>query len=471
MFKPTNLLIIDDEPAIVKVFEKLAKDEGWTFASASSGTQAIDMLNKSAFEAAVVDIALPGFTGMQILEYVKQNQISTEMLIMTGVGSVETAVQAIKLGAYDYFTKPFDDINKISNAIAKAMERHRLLQKLKQMERMEGDSSSYEGIIGKSRKMQEVFELIESVAPTNSTVLVLGESGTGKELVAQALHKRSRRAGKPFIVINCAAVPETLLESELFGHRRGSFTGAIQDKKGLFEEADGGTIFMDEVGDIPPAIQVKLLRVLQEGEVRMIGDNSSKNVDVRIIAATNRDLTQLVGENKFREDLYYRLNVISITVPPLRERSDDIPLLTYYFLQKNAKKSGKEIATCSVDAITALQHYKWVGNVRELENVVERACVLVNGPVIQARDLPQRVLGESFYLTKEDGHSDFSKFSYHEAKEKAFMTFNRSYLSSLMRSSKGNISFAAAKAGMDRSNFKKILKKCSLNAEEFKKSK
>lgn len=471
MYKPTNLLIVDDDPSIAKVFEKVAKTEGWTSVTAKTGTEAIDILNKGSFRVAVVDVALPGFTGMQILEYVKSNQIQTEIIIMTGVGTVETAVSAIKLGAYDYFTKPFEDINKITNVIAKAIEHFELKQKLRKLERMEKDAVSYEDIIGKSRKMHEIFELIENIAPTNSTILVMGESGTGKELVARAIYRRSRRSAQPFVVINCAAMPETLLESELFGHKKGSFTGAIADKKGLFEEADGGTIFLDEIGEISTSIQVKLLRVLQEGEVRKVGDTGSRNVDVRVIAATNKDLTKHVSEGKFREDLFYRLNVIAMTIPPLRDRTEDIPLLTYHFLQKYSKKIGKEVTGCSVDTITALQHYKWVGNVRELENVIERAVVLATGPVLQTRDIPPRILGEAFYLTTESVESDLSQFNYQEAKDRAFTSFNKSYVTSLLRQTKGNISFAAAKAGMDRSNFKKILKRCDIDIEEYKKEK
>lgn len=471
MYKIINLLIVDDDPAIRSVFEKLSREEGWNSLSCQSANEAIEALNKYTVEAAVVDIAMPGPSGMQLLEYIQQNRVAVEVIIMTGVGSVETAVKAIKTGAYDYFTKPFDDINKISNAITKAIEHRRLLQKLKKMERMEKDEVAYEGIIGKAKNMQEIYELIENVAPTNSTILVMGESGTGKELVAQALHRRSRRADKPFIVINCAAMPETLLESELFGHRKGSFTGAIHDKKGLFEEANGGTIFLDEIGEISTAIQVKLLRVLQEGEVRMVGDNISKHVDVRIVAASNKDLATLVGEGKFREDLFYRLNVISVVLPPLRDRSEDVPLLVYHFLKKYSKKVGKEVVACAPDVITALQHYKWVGNVRELENVIERAVVLATGNTIQAKDLSQRILGESFYLSIEDVANDLSKYNYKDAKDRAFEAFNKNYVTSLMRQTKGNISYAAAKAGMDRSNFKKILRKINFELDEFKKVK
>lgn len=469
MFKPTNLLIVDDDPAISRVFEKIAKGEEWTSQSVDNGTDAVDVLSKQAFEAAVVDIALPGPNGMQILEYAKQNNINTEIIIMTGVGSLEMAVKAIKTGAYDYFTKPFDDINKISSSISKAMERYRMVQKLKKLERLEKESVSYEGIIGRSKKMQDVYELIESVAGTTSTILILGESGTGKELVAKALHSRSRRSQKPFVVINCAAMPESLLESELFGHRKGSFTGAIADKKGLFEEANGGTIFLDEIGEVSTAIQVKLLRVLQEGEVKMVGDNTNKHVDVRVIAATNKDLTEQVAKGKFREDLFYRLNVITLPLPPLRDRVDDIPLLIYHFLEKYSKKMGKEVKSCSPEAVIALQHYKWTGNVRELENVIERSVVLTNDPVIHVNNLPARVVGNAVFITAEDTITDLTNLNYQEAKNKAFETFNKAYMMGLLRQAKGNFSFAAAKAGMDRSNFKKILRKFKIAMDDYNK--
>ncbi len=471
MYKPTNLLIVDDDPAISKVFEKLAKQEKWSSVTVHSGEEAIDVLNRQVVEVAVVDINLPGYTGIQVLEHVKKGNIRTEIVVITGVGSIESAVSAIKLGAHDYLTKPFDDINKVTIVIDKAIEKYRLMQKLKKMEGMDPDRTAYEGIIGKSRKMQEIFDLIENVAPTNSTALVLGESGTGKELVAHAIHSRSKRANKPFVVINCAAMPESLLESELFGHKKGSFTGAIQDKKGLFEEANGGTIFLDEIGEVAPSIQVKLLRVLQEGEVRAVGSNDTKIVDVRVIAATNKDLTKLVEERRFREDLYYRLNVISVPLPALRDRTEDIPLLAHYFIKKYAKKMSKNVVRFSVDALQSLQQYKWVGNVRELENVVERAVVLAADEAIQARDLPPRVLGESFYLNERVADLDLSVYNYKDAKERAFEAFNQAYITNLLRQTKGNISFAAAKAGMDRSNFKKIVKKYDIDLEEYKKRK
>jgi len=468
-FKTTNLLIVDDDESLVKVFERLAKDRGWSAAVARSGEEALGCLGKQLFEAAVVDIRLPGFTGLQLLEHLKKNDISTEVVIMTGVGSVETAVQAMKKGAYDYLTKPFEDIDRVAIVIEKATERYRLIQKLRTYERKSYFESGYEGIVGKSRKMQDVFNVIENIAPTTSTVLILGESGTGKELVARAIHNRSGRREKPFVVINCAAIPIHLLESELFGHRKGSFTGAIADKRGLFEEADGGTIFLDEIGEVPPSIQVKLLRVLQEGEVRAVGEvGGNRRVDVRLVAATNQDLVAAVREGRFREDLYYRLNVIGLQLPSLRERAEDIPILAYHFLRKYSERMKKKVDKISVDALQALAHYSWVGNVRELENVIERAVVLATGDSIGAQDLPARILGESFYVGAEDSDVGLTKFQYQEAKNRALESFNRFYLTALLKEAAGNISNASERAGMDRSNFKKLMKRYSIDVSEYR---
>lgn len=471
MYKNINLLVVDDDPSIIKVFERIAKDENWSIEVANDGTKAMEILNQFIVEVALVDIKLPGYSGLQLLEYLKKNNFPTEVIIITGVGTVETAIQAIRLGAYDYLTKPFTDINKVTIQIEKAIERFSLMQKVRRLERSSSDKFVYENIVGKSKKMQEIFDVIENISKTSSTVLILGDSGTGKEMVAKAIHKRSTRSTKPFVVINCSAIPETLLESELFGHKKGSFTGAVHDKAGLFEEADTGTIFLDEVGEIPPSVQVKLLRVLQEGEVRPVGGVQNRRVDVRLVAATNKDLYTMVQEGRFREDLYYRLNVITVLLPPLRERPEDIPLLAYHFLKKYTDKTGKKVEKISVDALQALQNYRWVGNVRELENVVERAVVLTSSEAIQATDLPPRVLGEAFYLSDEVSDANLSQFGYQEAKDKVLFSFNRSYLTNLLRLTKGNLSSAADRAGMDRSNFKKIVKKFGIELTEFKENK
>lgn len=469
MFETFEVLIVDDDPAILRVFERVAKEHDWTYMTARSGTEAIEHLGRHRYELVVMDVMLPGYSGLQVFDYMRQNSIASEVVIITGVGTIETAVNAIKSGAYDYLTKPFDDIEKVIIVMEKALERYRLVQKLHRLERQTADTYAYEGIVGKSRLMQEVYTTIDSIAKTSSTALILGESGTGKELVARAIHERSKRSTMPFVVINCAAIPEHLLESELFGHKRGSFTGAIADKRGLFEEADGGTAFLDEVGDIPPSIQVKLLRVLQDGEVRAVGEVESRHVDVRLVAATNQNLMQAVDEGRFREDLYYRLNVIIVQLPALRDRLDDVPLLAYHFLKKYAEKLGKTADKISIDALQALQNYSWVGNVRELENVLERAVVLSSDDTIMARDLPPKLLGESFYLMGDDEKGDISSLSYQEAKDRALASFNRMYIGNLLTQASGNISFASEKAGMDRSNFKKLIKRYHIDVQKYRK--
>ncbi len=464
-----NLLIVDDDDTIVRIFERVSRDRNWSYAVARSGEEALERLSSGIFEAAVVDIKLPGFTGLQLLDHVKANHLGTEIVIMTGGRLRGDSVQAMKKGAYDYFTKPFDDINRVVIVLEKAMERFSLVNKIRSLERRGSDSSYFEEMVGKSRSMHEIFDIIHSIAPSDSAVLIQGESGTGKELVAHAIHFRSKRKDMPFVVINCAAIPGHLLESELFGHIKGSFTGAIADKPGLLKTAEGGTVFLDEIGEMPPMLQVKLLRFLQEGEIRPVGANDAEHVDVRLIVATNRDLGRAVQEGGFREDLYYRINVIGIHMPPLRDRRDDIPLLAYHFLDKYAKRMKKTVKRISVDALHALQSYSWVGNVRELENVIERAVVLATDESITTQDLPHKILGEAFYAQNDFGtSSDLYQLAYKEAKNKALESFNRGYIASVLKKAGGNISFAADKAKMDRSNFKKLIKKYSIVVEEYK---
>lgn len=329
------------------------------------------------------------------------------------------------------------------------------------------EEDRFSNLLGRSPKMREVFQLIANVALSHSSVLILGESGTGKELVAKAIHEKSRCSHRPFMVINCSALPESLLESELFGYVKGAFTGAFADKKGLFEEAHEGSIFLDEIGEISPVVQVKLLRVLQEGEIRRIGGSDNIHIDVRLISASNKNLDELVKEEKFREDLFYRLNVITIVIPPLRERKEDIPLLAHHFLKKFGDKLGKREIRISGDALQTMEEYRWPGNVRELENVIERAVVLSHGDLITARDLPPKLLGEFFYMTESQTENEWVNLPYRDAKQKALNLFNRAYISNLLRQASGNVSMASEKAGMDRSNFKKIIKKCDLNLKEF----
>ncbi|MDX1386163.1 MAG: sigma-54 dependent transcriptional regulator, partial [bacterium] len=330
----TSLLIVDDEDSVIKVFERLARRENISFASATNGYEALDFLGKNEVECIILDINLPEHSGFQILEHIKSNNHPAEVMVITGSGSVEQAVQALKMGAFDYMTKPFDDLDRVVRNIQNALEKHRLVQKVVELQKPVEILEEYQELVGRSGPMQEIYHLIDSIKKSSATVLIQGESGTGKEMVARAIHRTSPRADKAFKVINCAAIPEGLLESELFGHVKGAFTGAFYDKRGLFEEADRGTIFLDEIGEVSPAFQVKLLRVLQGGEYKRVGSSEIRHTNIRVISATNKDLKEQIQLGNFREDLYYRLNVIGINLPPLRNRKEDIPLLAYHFLKK-----------------------------------------------------------------------------------------------------------------------------------------
>ncbi len=465
--KRLSLLIVDDEDSILKLFERIAQREKLSCASVKNGYEALDILTKHEVECVLLDIKLPSVSGLQVLESIKSTHKPCEVIMITGAGSVEQAVKALKLGAFDYLTKPFENMDRVVATIHHAIEKYRLVQKIHELQQPREPMESFQGLIGKSSAMQEIYNLILALKNSSSSVLIEGESGTGKEMVAKAIHQTSKRAKKPFLVINCAAIPEGLLESELFGHVKGSFTGAVYDKRGLFEEANLGTIFLDEIGEVSPAFQVKLLRVLQDGEYKRVGASENQYTDVRIIAATNQDLKTLVEEGRFREDLYYRLHVIGIPMPPLRERKEDIPLLAYHFLKKYNEKLHRNIQEISIDAMQALQDYPWVGNVRELENVMERCTVLSHGEVIRAKDLPGNILSQSFYLQEQES-LDLTRFAYREAKLKALHLFNKSYLSHLLRQAQGNITVASDRAGMDRSNFKKIIKKYEIDIREYK---
>jgi two-component system response regulator HydG len=432
---------------------------------------ALQRLATEDFDVALLDIKMPQLSGLELLNAVKHRRPEIEVIMMTGHGTIETALQAVKAGAYDFLTKPFDDVELVARAVAKAAERKHLFDRNRELETQlrEREGAPETGLVGNSGGIREVTRMIEAVAYSSATVLVTGESGTGKELVARALHARSPRKAHPFVALNCGALTETLLESELFGHVKGAFTGAQRDSKGLFDAADGGTIFLDEIGDIPTATQVRLLRVLQEGEIKRVGAADSVKVDVRVIAATHRDLPKLVKSGKFREDLFYRLNVINIPLPPLRERVEDVPLLAHHFLLRYADRLGKKVRTLAPEAIELLCGYRWPGNVRELENAVERAVVLCRNEAITATDLPPAVTGRTAPLVREvPANGDDAAWltqSYAAAKENALRRFEKGYVEALMKACDNNISAAARKAGMDRSNFKRVLRKYRSDVE------
>ncbi|MBX3350488.1 MAG: sigma-54-dependent Fis family transcriptional regulator [Nitrospira sp.] len=379
-----KILVVDDEQSLREVLSIMLKRAGYAVTIAMDGEDAVELLQKEIFDLVITDLRMPKVDGMEVLKAVKSASPETVVLIITAFASADSAVEAMKQGAYDYLTKPFQ-VDEVQLIIRNALEKRRLTTENMLLKREMASQSSFAQLVGQSEAIQRVFEVVRKVADSKSNVLICGESGTGKELVARAIHYNSARSALPFVAVNCSAVPETLLESELFGHMKGSFTGAIANKAGLFEIANGGTIFLDEIGDTTPTIQVKLLRVIQEREFRRVGGSQDIKVDVRVVAATNKDLEKAVADGSFREDLYYRLDVIPIRLPPLRMRTGDIPLLVNHFLERFAKESGKPKPVFSSDAMHVLLEHEWRGNVRELENLIERVVAFsVDGPVTDA---------------------------------------------------------------------------------------
>ncbi len=386
-----HILVVDDEQSIQEFLRLLLEESGYRVTTAGSVEEGRNRFQQDSFDLVLCDMIMPDGNGLDLLQEIKQQDARTSVITMTAYTSTKTAIEAMKRGAYDYISKPFD-VEELKVVIQKALEKAELVDENIFLRRELEEKYRFSNIIGRSRPMQEIFGLIERVSKTSSTVLVEGESGTGKELIARAVHYESPRASHRFLSVNCGALPEDLLESELFGHERGSFTGAVKEKKGLFREAHGGTLFLDEISEMSPAMQVKLLRALQEKKVRRVGGNEEEDVDVRIIAATNRDLKEQTETGQFREDLFYRINVIPVRLPPLRRRREDIPLLVDFFIKKYSEGMGIETKKISVEAMRTLESYHWPGNVRELENVIERALALSTGEAMTSEDLPAHVL-------------------------------------------------------------------------------
>mgnify|MGYP001245378050 FL=1 len=382
MSELASILVVDDEPIMQEILGDFLREEGYSIDIAGSGEEGVELAQKSSYDCAIVDLMMPGIDGIETMQKLREIDTSLPVIMVTAFASVESAVEAMKRGAFEYITKPFKN-DEVLVVLQKAirtrqleLEVPQLKEEVKTLRKALKDKYSFENIVGKNRYMQEVYSLIEQAAPSRSTILIQGESGTGKELVAKAIHANSARAEKPFQVVNSGSMPADLLESNLFGHVKGAFTGAVASKKGLFEVADGGSIFFDEISNIGLEVQAKLLRVIQEKEFMRVGSVDTLKVDVRLIAATNDDLKKMIGEGRFREDLYYRINVISITLPPLRNKVDDIPLLVQHFLDRYSKENGREDLIISDDALELLKGHAWPGNVRELENAIERAVVL-----------------------------------------------------------------------------------------------
>lgn len=445
MEKP-KIIVVDDEESMGKFMQIMLSKEGYEVTRVQSGPEALEELKNRKFDLVIADLMMPKMDGIKLLSEVKNIDPNLSFIVMTAFASVDTAIDAMKKGAFDYITKPFK-VEEIKLTIKKSLDQKRLTQENLQLRSQLKKEFGLENFISKSPGILKLKELAVKVAASDSTVLIQGESGTGKELVAKAIHTHSPRSGNPFISINCAALPESLLESELFGHIKGSFTGAIKDKEGLFKAADGGTFFLDEVGETSAAIQVKLLRVLEEKEITPVGGTKKIPVDVRLIAATNSNLEEEVKNGKFRADLFYRLNVIQINIPPLRDRKEDIPLLSHYFIQKYCQQLNLKEKKLAPETLQILSEYSWPGNVRELENTLESAVVLAKGEIIQPEDLPGKIREKTpTPVVSESGHLT-----------PALEEIEKSYIFWVLNQTGWNKSKAASILGIDNSTlYRKI---------------
>ena len=459
-----RVLLVDDKESILQLLVRMLGD-AYDLTLAADGTRALAAIAAAGFDVVLSDIRMPFADGLEVLRAVKARSPGTEVVLMTAFASVPRAVEAMQLGAFDYLQKPFDP-DQVALVIARAVESRRLREQgLSARSLQHGASAGYHRLVGRSAPMQEVYGLIGKAAQLDITVLLSGESGTGKELAAHAIHFESARRKGRFVAVNCGALPQELIESELFGHARGAFTGAAGAKAGLFEEAAGGSIFLDEIGELPLHVQVKLNRALQEREIRRVGENAPARIDVRVIAATHRDLKSDSQAGRFREDLFYRLNVFPIRMPPLRERADDILLLAAHFLDKYARIYQRPVEGFDPETLRALASWPWPGNVRELENVIERAVAVAARPLVLLADLP-RELHEIPDAALPAGV--LVQMPYREVVDLARERVSREYLSALLREFKGNVTQAAGRAGMERESLHRLLRRYSLQSEEFK---
>jgi len=449
-----RILVVDDEEDMLENCSRILDRLGYEALLESDGGKGVVRFEQEHPVVTLTDLRMPGMDGLEVLRTIRRIDPEALVILFTAFATVETAVEAVKEGAFDYIPKPFS-ADQLQLVIERALTQRRLLEENRRLREQLTETYRFENIVGRSRPMAQVFDLIKKVAASEANILVVGESGTGKELIARCIHANSSRAARAFVPIDCASLPEHLLESELFGHEKGAFTGAIATRRGLFEEANGGTSFLDEIGDIPLPLQAKLLRVLQERQARRVGGNRFIDVDVRVICATHQNLADMVQKEKFREDLYYRLNVISLPLPPLRDRSGDIPLLAYHFLRKYAVQSGKEVKGIAPETLELLEAYPWPGNVRELQNVIERAVVLAEGEMVTPAELPANLrLPQKVPTAMVADHLSLKK-----AKRQWVEAFEREYLIALLNKHQGNISQAAKTAGVDRKTIHRLLKR------------
>ncbi|HCK98530.1 MAG TPA: hypothetical protein DHW42_00285 [Candidatus Marinimicrobia bacterium] len=453
MHKP-RLLVVDDEPYICEILVEILWDNDYHIESAYSGNETIKKFSEGLFDLVLLDIGMPVMGGLEVLKRLISLDPNVAVIMVTAQRDIETVVEAIKMGAEDYILKPFDDINVIRVSVKKALKLKAVKDENRYLKDQLKRKSTIHPIIGNSLQIQELIRMVRKVAPLNTTVMIIGETGTGKELIAHAIHQYSDRSDKKFISINCGGLPETLLESTLFGYEKGAFTGAYKRTKGVFEEAEGGTLFLDEIAETSPALQVRFLRVLQEKIFQRVGGTENINSNVRIISATNKDILKEVEAGRFREDLLYRLNVITLSIPPLRERPDDIPLLVKWFIKKYAAVHNKNVSGIENNALECMQKYAWLGNVRELENVVERAVALSESPLITDADLPNTIVADRNGISSKQRVKSFS-----EAKT----DFEKTYLLNILKKHNWNISKAARDANIPRQNLYQKMKKYNIS--------
>ncbi|MBG0780240.1 MAG: sigma-54-dependent Fis family transcriptional regulator [Desulfotignum balticum] len=460
-----RILAVDDEKDMTRLLKRTLESEiDCTVCMAFSGEMALNILENDVWDLVICDIRMPGMDGFELLDQIRKRLPDLTVVMITAFGNIDSVVTAIKSGAYDFIAKPFEQ-DELIFKIGKALERSRLLLENKQL--LKARDKDFSPLVGQSPAMEKVFEKISLVASSDVTVLIIGESGTGKDLTARSIHRHSQRSNAAFIPINCPTIPEHILESELFGHKKGAFTSAFQDKTGLFQEADKGTIFLDEIGDIGLSIQTKLLRVIQEKEIKPLGDNRVRKVDVRIIASTNQDLRAKIAQKEFREDLFYRLSVITIELPPLRDRIEDIPLLAEHLVAKNCKKLNQPLKTISSHVMELLVKHPWQGNVRELENVLVQGILYCRNEEIQETDIP---ISEAGMHMCPDNSLDASVMDmpYKQAKETVLTRFNHEYVGAKLSSANGNITQAARQCGLDRQALQQVMKRFDIDPDDFR---
>ena len=460
-----RILIVDDEAIVIRSCTRILSDSAYTVESVQDGFSAVKRVEEADFDLMILDVMMPKMDGLEVLQAVKERHPDLDVIMMTGLSEIQTAVKAMKLGAFDYLSKPFDP-DELLLVVNRALERRRLLQENVKLKTEVGAKYRFENIIGSSPPMQAVFGLIAKCAPTNSTVLINGESGTGKEMIARAIHYNSLRKEQPFVTVDCNTLSENLLESELFGHTKGSFTGAVSNKRGMFDIANNGSLFMDEFGNIPLSTQAKLLRVIQEREFRPVGSTVTQKTNVRLITATNKDLKAMVAEGSFREDLYYRVNVFPIHAPALRERRDDIPALAFHFVKQYCAELEKPVAEISEGAMSLLVNYDWPGNVRELENTIQRAVILTSDNIIRQAHLASILDTAPHPELEVPRTSEDLKRVKKLVREKSVEEVEKLFVQETLKRNGSNVTRSAEETGMQRTNFQALMKKYSIRVRD-----